>query len=378
MKQVILTALCLILAASSIAAEEKDPKVVYQEMLDSGEAALKGQRFKDAINIFDKAIRKGPWNEFANYGMARAQEGFGNTEAALGYYATVLSLIKGRENTPERTKAFKYSEKKVSALNTYTQKIDLILNEFNREMTKLAKELERKGDLEEASEICRTLTNANPTKAEYAGEYYRLAAAAKRGQIPPPPKGYEALFNNTDLSGWDIRDGNWFVKNRITTNPAWGFIIMPERYFNYKLKMVYRTEDFKIEEKEEQPRLLIHLDPDKHNTCARVALTGKDTGMIWGIIPETKYTEGAENDQHLTKPSPFKAGEWMEIEVQVKNRVIKVKLNGKTIFETDKNNRIPDGQGRASRNFPGHLAIHNPKCMLEIKTLYFDGGKKAK
>jgi hypothetical protein len=167
--------------------------------------------------------------------------------------------------------------------------------------------------------------------------------ASSRGEDSRPPKGFVALFNGKDLTGWKGKTPNWqVVKGVISYDGKAGDLVTERTDFrNFVLHV-----DWKIEK-------------------------GGDSGIFPRGVPQVQIWDNPEGSGGLwnhkvkaLKKADKPIGEWNHFEITVEGDHITVKLNGETVVEkTDK-------MFTKNKKKKGPIVLQNHGNPLWFKNIY--------
>ncbi len=349
-----------------------------------------GNTYVDIRNVeirelrdFSDALARIPHSPSQLYELAQGYESAGKSDLAIGNYRAAM-LFLGRNKLDSKQRRILFGARtRLKRIDRDGAALANLKKRLVRDLEKLAGRLTKKKKLMLASETHALLSNLVPENHEYAEAFYHYhalcAARQSLGKFERTPKGYRSLFNHVDLAGWECRYGNWRVIKGILTCKGWGMLDLPGRYHDYRLRMRYRA-GLPREKNAESHRIYIHQDtrPGCEWIRAELLLVGPDAGMVTGITPLTRYTTGNDEDMHMAKPFRFREMEWIDLDLTVKERWIKVKLNNKLVFESNKYSQIENYDDEHKRDFPGRLCLCGDGSKLEISSIFFKPGRKAR
>ena len=155
-----------------------------------------------------------------------------------------------------------------------------------------------------------------------------------------PPKGFSALFNGKDLTGWNARPNGWTVEDGVLTRkPRSGYIWTKEAYGDFILELEVKMS------KRCNSGVFFRTDP-------RNAVQGGFEIQVFdsaGKKKPSKHDNGALYDAQAPSSNPTKpAGEWNKFRITCKGPMVTVAVNGKEIVKANLDhwttgNRNPDG-----------------------------------
>jgi len=338
----------------------------------AGEAALRAGDRAKAMASFQRALDENPERADALYGMGEAQEGQGQADLAIGYYEAAAKAADSPDASSAVKKIAQNAARKLRTLDEVGQQLAAVQEKYARDAEKIARDLERKGDLPAAAGAYAILSRVCPRNADLAATYCSLAARLACPEPPPVPSGFRSLLNHVDLEGWEVRGGDWSVREGVLFGQWWGSLVFPERFKSVRLRMRYRTG--MPGRADQEPTSLVMHASDRWRTGAAIVLAGRDAGMVRNLsLSNSKYTTGEDKDMHLVKESPFRDKEWMELDVTVKDHSIKVKLNDETIYESAKGSEVKGYDDRNASEFPGFIRIDSRQGAIEIQGIWVKG-----
>jgi hypothetical protein len=190
-----------------------------------------------------------------------------------------------------------------------------------------------------------------------------------------PPKGFTALFNGKDLSGWKVLGGKkeaWgadkdkgllFVKGG-----GGGWLMTEKEYNNFELRLEYKIPKkgnsgvalrapFRDNPAYAGMEIQILDDPWYKENYKGLKPT-QLTGSIYDVVPPSKSA---------IKPP----GEWNKMRIVAKGRQITIELNGTKIVDAnldDHKKRAKEHPGLLRKK--GHLGLQSHDGRVEFRNIY--------
>jgi hypothetical protein len=192
-----------------------------------------------------------------------------------------------------------------------------------------------------------------------------------------PPKGFEALFNGKDLTGWKVNKSGkmnvWGADNGIlyVDGKGGGWLMTEKEYADFELRLEFKVPQrgnsgvalrspmdgdpayvgMEIQILDDQ----WHKNPKNYKSGLRPTQL---TGSIYDVVPPAK---------DATKPS----GEWNTFQITAKGRHVTVVLNGTKIVDAN----LDDYKNRADKHSgllreKGHLGLQSHDGRVEFRNLY--------
>src|SRR5262249_10607311 len=159
------------------------------------------------------------------------------------------------------------------------------------------------------------------------------AARADTEPLNTPPKGFTALFNGKDLTGWKTHDGklaSWGTDKGVlfVKGGGGGWLMTEKEYGDFELHL-----DFKVPRRGNSGvALRSPLKGDPAYTGMEIQILDdpsyknlqkwQHTGSIYGVVPPSKVA---------TRP----VGEWNTYKITCQGRRVTVELNGEKGVEAD-------------------------------------------
>jgi hypothetical protein len=189
-----------------------------------------------------------------------------------------------------------------------------------------------------------------------------------------PPKGFEALFNGKDLTGWKVNEGGnlavWGAENGIlfVNGRGGGWLMTEKEYADFELRL-----EFRLPEKGNSGVALRSplrgdpayvgmeiqiLDDSWHKVHYKGLKQTQLTGSIYDVVPPAK---------DATKP----VGQWNQMQITAKGREITVVLNGTRIVHAN----LDDYKNRADKHpgllrEKGHLGLQSHDGRVDFRNLF--------
>jgi hypothetical protein len=175
------------------------------------------------------------------------------------------------------------------------------------------------------------------------------AAEPKRDNVPP--KGFRALFNGKDLSGWNDAgkvSEHWIVKDGVLTFDGKGReLFTAEKFSNYALLV-----DWRVEKNGNSGVYLRGGNPQVEINDAESPKQPIWNGTSGGLYPDLPPTKRAAN----------KTGEWNQFLITVDQGVITVLLNGEKTVDGFKK--------KWGKQSAGSIGFQNHGTPLWFKNIY--------
>lgn len=222
-----------------------------------------------------------------------------------------------------------------------------------------------------------------------------LALLIAFASLSAQPKGYRALFNGKDLTGWEVRgDGKWVViaggvlvgqrdidpktlapGKRFKTEQEYlqwlnhqAWLYTKDSFTEYDLHVEFWTKEHGNSgislHDVSRAEHAISWPPDFRKTPAKTAYEIQinnnypdphPTGSIYGFVDAPK--------------DALQANQWNALDIAVRAESITVKLNGKEVAQTK-----PDPQ--RSKSGPIGLQLHDQMSVIQFKNLWIREVKK--
>jgi hypothetical protein len=193
--------------------------------------------------------------------------------------------------------------------------------------------------------------------------------AAVRADDDKPPKGFTALFNGTDLSGWKAtgKADVWKAdKGVIAVEKGGGGYLMTEKEFgDFELRLEYKLT--KGANSGVAIRTPMAGDPayvgmeiqliDDEGWPGKLAAY-QHTGSIYDVVPAAK-----------TNNKPI--GEWNHMAIVCKGSKIKVEINGAVVVDAD----VADAKDATKNRHPGlarhkgHIGFQSYNTRVEFRNI---------
>ena len=197
------------------------------------------------------------------------------------------------------------------------------------------------------------------------------AFAADDAPANKPPKGFTALFNGKDLTGWKVHNGkleSWDVEKGILFVKGGGGWLMTEKeYANFELRLEFKVP--KGGNSGVALRSPMKGDPaytgmeiqilDDKDPSYKGLQKWQATGSIYGVVPSSKVP---------TKP----VGEWNSYRITCKGRQVTVELNGEKVVDADLDASVE----KHAKGHPGilrkagHIGLQEHGGRVEFRNLY--------
>ena len=162
-----------------------------------------------------------------------------------------------------------------------------------------------------------------------------VAGLALATQAVAKEKWVTLLDKKTDLSTWDkAGDANWRMEKGIAVaDKGNGFLITKKDYKNFKLRAEFWVGP------DANSGIFVHATDTK-------AIDGKNAYEvnIWDDRPEKDYATGAVVGVAKVDPMPKTVGKWNVYEIELKDGVFNVKLNGKVTVKDAKDTKLATGK----------------------------------
>ena len=197
-----------------------------------------------------------------------------------------------------------------------------------------------------------------------------LLAAEKDTPSGKPPKGFTALFNEKDLTGWKILNGkieSWGVDKGLlfVKGGGGGWLMTEKEYANFELRL-----EFKVPEKANSGvALRSPMKGDPAYTGMEIQILDdpaykglqkwQATGSIYGVVAASKVP---------TK----KIGEWNSYRIVCNGRKVTIELNGEKVVDADLDDHVKD-HGKEHPGIlrkKGHLGLQEHGGRVEFRNLY--------
>ena len=162
-----------------------------------------------------------------------------------------------------------------------------------------------------------------------------IVLAACGGGDTVDEDGWRPLFNNSDLSGWDIvGDDNWRVEERAARadrSTAASFLVSEDRFADFDLELEF------------------WVDPEANSGVflrCQDAATITDTSCyeanIFDTRPDQTYRTGAI--VNVAEPAEFvyTGGQWNRLQITARGPQLQLTLNGRLMVDT-KDSRFASG-----------------------------------
>jgi Domain of Unknown Function (DUF1080) len=191
-----------------------------------------------------------------------------------------------------------------------------------------------------------------------------------------PPKGFEALFNGKDLTGWKVNKGGnmavWGADSGIlfVNGRGGGWLMTEKEYADFELRLEYKlprggNSGVALRSPMQGDPAYVgmeiqilddtwYLEKKNYANLRRTQLTG----AIYDVVPPAK---------EVTKP----VGEWNRMDITAKGRRITVELNGTKIVDAN----LDDYKNRADKHpgllrEKGHLGLQSHDGRVEFRNLF--------
>src|SRR5262249_51871933 len=196
------------------------------------------------------------------------------------------------------------------------------------------------------------------------------ATRAEDEPLNTPPKGFTALFNGKDLTGWKIHGGklaSWGADKGVlfVKGGGGGWLMTEKEYGDFELRL-----DFKVPKGGNSGvALRSPLKGDPAYTGMEIQILDdpsykklqkwQHTGSIYGVVPPTKVA---------TKP----VGEWNSYKITCKGRQVTVELNGEKVVDAN----LDDYTAKHAKAHPGilrekgHVGLQEHGGRVEFRNLF--------
>jgi hypothetical protein len=186
-----------------------------------------------------------------------------------------------------------------------------------------------------------------------------------------PPKGFVALFNGKDLTGWKVNKGGnmkvWGAEDGVmfVAGGGGGWLMTEKQYSNYELRLEFKMPKMG----NSGVGLRSPLEGDPAYVGMEIQLLDdanwkglqpwQQTGSIYGVVPAAKI---------VTRPH----GEWNQMRIVAKGPHILVELNGTKLVDanlddyTEKHGKRHPGLLRKT----GHIGLQSYNFRVEFKNIY--------
>jgi hypothetical protein len=147
--------------------------------------------------------------------------------------------------------------------------------------------------------------------------------------------GWRPLFNNSDLSGWDIvGDANWRVEERAARadrSTGASFLVSEDRFANFDLEL-----EFWVDSEANSGVFLRCQD------AATITDTSCYEANIFDTRPDQTYRTGAI--VNVAEPAEFvyTGGQWNRLQITARGPQLQLTLNGRLMVDT-KDSRFSSG-----------------------------------
>jgi hypothetical protein len=196
-----------------------------------------------------------------------------------------------------------------------------------------------------------------------------FACHTSAGEKPAPPRGFTALFNGKDLSGWKAT-GNakvWGVDNGLlyVNGGGGGWLMTEKEYGDFELTLEYRMPKMgnsgvglrsPLEGDPAYVGMEIQLIDDPNWKGLQ---TWQHTGSIYNVVPAAKIA---------TKPF----GEWNKMDITCKGRHVKIVLNGEVLVDAN----LDDYVEQHAKKHPGilrktgHIGLQSYNFRVDFRNIY--------
>jgi hypothetical protein len=195
---------------------------------------------------------------------------------------------------------------------------------------------------------------------------------ADTGSPTEPPKGFTALFNSKDLTGWKVHAGKmeaWGAEKGLlyVQGGGGGWLMTEKEYGDFELRLEFKVPvngnsgvalraPLKGDPAYQGMEIQI-LDDDGPAYKGKIR-PAQFTGSIYDVVPPSK---------HVEKP----AGEWNQFRIVAKGRQITVELNGTKIVDANL-----DDHKDAFKRHPGlirergHLGLQSHDGRVDFRNLF--------
>lgn len=196
-----------------------------------------------------------------------------------------------------------------------------------------------------------------------------LATAAFADDSTAPPKGFTALFNGKDLTGWQVYNGklgSWGVDNGllVVNGGGGGWLMTKQQYANFELRLEFRLP------KGANSGVALRAPLSGNPAFAGMEIQILDdpsykdlkewqhTGSVYAVVPASKVA---------TRP----LGQWNQYHITCNGRRVRIVLNGATVVDAD----LDDHKAKAKSNpgilrAKGHLGLQEHGGRVEFRNLY--------
>ncbi len=196
-----------------------------------------------------------------------------------------------------------------------------------------------------------------------------LFAVAEDSPAAKPPKGFTALFNEKDLTGWKVLNGkieSWGVdKGLLFVKGGGGWLMTEKEYADFELRLEFKVpkggnsgvalrSPMKGDPAYTGMEIQILDDPSYKGLQKWQA-----TGSIYGVVAASKVP---------TKP----VGEWNSYRIFCKGRQVIIELNGEKVVEA----HLDDSVKEHAKAHPGitrkagHIGLQEHGGRVEFRNLY--------
>jgi hypothetical protein len=188
-----------------------------------------------------------------------------------------------------------------------------------------------------------------------------------------PPKGFVALFNGKDLTGWQAKPNGWAIEDGVLTRkPGSGYIWSKESFGDFVLRA-----DVKVSRRCNSG-IFFRTDPKN-------AVQGGFEIQVFDTTGKTKlgkHDHGALYDALAPSANPAKpVGEWDRFIITCKGPKITVSINGKQVVNANLDdwktgNKNPDGSRNkfktALKDLPrtGHIGFQDHGQDVWFRNVY--------
>ena len=184
------------------------------------------------------------------------------------------------------------------------------------------------------------------------------------------PKGFTALFNEKDLTGWKVHNGkidSWSVDNGLlfVKGGGGGWLMTEKEYANFELRLEFKVpkggnsgvalrSPMKGDPAYTGMEIRILDDPSYKGLQKWQA-----TGSIYGIVAASKVP---------TK----KVGEWNSYRIVCNGRKVTIELNGEKVVDADLDDHVKEH----SKSHPGilrksgHLGLQEHGGRVEFRNIF--------
>jgi hypothetical protein len=162
-----------------------------------------------------------------------------------------------------------------------------------------------------------------------------IVLAACGGGSTVDEDGWRPLFNNSDLSGWDIvGDANWRVEERAARadrSTGASFLVSEDRFANFDLEL-----EFWVDSEANSGVFLRCQD------AATITDTSCYEANIFDTRPDQTYRTGAI--VNVAEPAEFvyTGGQWNRLQITARGPQLQLTLNGRLMVDT-KDSRFSSG-----------------------------------